>query len=198
MKKAKSIIIGLLLRLLELAVGIVLFIDPMRFTKDILCILGLVLMAAGIASIVRYFRTPAETAVQGQKLTLGLLALTAGIFCGLKAEWILSALPVLPFIYGAMLVVSSISKLQWGVNILRLKKQRWFLPVISAGLTALAGVVIFWKPFGAEGLWNFTAVAFIILSVLDFAAWIFSGKDKPSAVIPAVQDEAPAVQEIQI
>ena len=48
--------IAFLAALMELLIGILLFIEPIRFTSGILLGVGVILLIIGIACLLRYFR----------------------------------------------------------------------------------------------------------------------------------------------
>jgi uncharacterized membrane protein HdeD (DUF308 family) len=63
---------GILLCLLEIAVGILLLINYEKLTEFIIIGAGVDLLAIGIVTIIKYFRTEATEARLGQLLTKGL------------------------------------------------------------------------------------------------------------------------------
>ena len=58
-----------------------LLINPIGFTSAIIVAFGIVLLAVGILSIVKYFRQEPKEAMAGKCLTKGLIALLCGCFC---------------------------------------------------------------------------------------------------------------------
>ena len=72
MKKVNSGIFGLLMSLIEIVIGILLLINPVGFTSGIIITLGVVLTIMGLGQVVQYFRTDAEEAAEGGKLTKGI------------------------------------------------------------------------------------------------------------------------------
>ena len=65
MKNLSSDLWKLVMCLAELAVGILLFINPVSFTSGIIMILGVCLVVLGVVNISGYFRMdPVEAALQ--------------------------------------------------------------------------------------------------------------------------------------
>ena len=100
MKKLKKHLTGILLCLFELAVGVLVLIDPMGFTTGIIIAAGIGLVLVGLACVIKYCRTEAKAAAAGQYLLKGLLALTAGCFCVFQSQWFLVTFPAFTILLG--------------------------------------------------------------------------------------------------
>ena len=77
----------ILLCVLELIVGILLWIDPAGFATGIFVVGGVLLMLLGVVQIVQYFRLSPEEAFFRQPLVKGLLLIGIGalfVFCHKK------------------------------------------------------------------------------------------------------------------
>lgn len=166
--KARSI----LLSVCELIVGILLLIDPIGFTGTIIVFLGIALSILGIVNIVQYFRDPPAQAILKQSLAHGCLELAAGIFFVVKSTYIAS-LSLLTVLYGVGILILGITKVQWTVDQIRLKTDRWFLTAISAALTILCAVIILCNP---TVVWTLIAVFLILEAVMDIVAAILTRK----------------------
>lgn len=169
--KAGSIILSLC----EAIIGVLLLVNPVGFTTGIIIFLGIVFLLLGIASVIQYFRTAPEVAVAKQSLTRGCLEILIGVFCVTKSAWFLATFPLLTILYGIGTLVTGITKVQWTVDKIRLKRKRWFWTAISAVLTILCAMVILWNPFsGTTVLWMFIAITLIVEAVIDLIAAIFA------------------------
>lgn len=179
MEKFKFISGKLLLCLCELAVGILLFIDPVGFTASIITAVGIVLILMGIISIIRYFRAAPDTARLEQGLVKGICSVLAGAFGVMKAEWLISIFPLLTIAYGVTILVTGIVRVQWAADMLRMKTGRWYIAAIGALLSIILAVIILCNPFGTTAfLWTFTAVTLIVEAVIDILVMIFMGFKK--------------------
>lgn len=166
---------GVILCLFEVLVGILLLIDPIGFTSGIIIAAGIILLAVGIISIVRYFKMDALEAAISRSLVRGLVALLAGAFCTFRSEWFLVTFPVLTIIYGAVVLVTGLVKIQVTVDMLRLKNKRWFWGAISAAVSVISAVVILNNPFATTTvLWMFTGILLIVEAVFDIITLIVS------------------------
>lgn len=177
MKTLKQNAYGILLCLFEVLVGILLLIDPIGFTSGIIIAAGMVLLIIGIIRTVQYFQANAFEAAVGQLLMRGLVALLAGGFCVLKSHWFVDTFPVLTILYGIVILVAGLGKVQLTVDMIRLHSKKWFLGAISAAITILCAIVILNNPFASTlVLWQFTGILLIVEAVLDLIAFIIARK----------------------
>lgn len=159
---------GLITGLVELLVGILLLIDPIGFTSGIIIAVGAALCLIGLKSVITYFRSDAFNAAASQSLSKGLIYLFIGGFCAFKSEWFIVTFPILTLLYGAIMLLAGLGKIQFMADMIRMKSKRWWLAAISAALTLLCAVIILLDPFGVTAaLWIFTAVTLIVQAVLD-------------------------------
>ena len=165
--------------LFELLVGILLLIDPVGFTTAIIIAAGLALLVIGFVFIVKYFRTEAAEAAKRQYFAKGLVAVFAGAFCAAKSYWFVATFPILTILYGAVILLTGLGKIQMTVDIIRLKKKKWFLAAISAVLAIICGGIILVSPFTTTAvLWVFTGISLIIEAIFDVITLIFGAGSK--------------------
>lgn len=189
MKKLKNNLSSILLCIFEIVVGILLLIDPVSFTKGIIFAAGIALVVVGIISIVKYFKAEINEAVTGQYLTKGLIALLVGAFCSLKSQWFIATFPALTLIYGVIVLIAGLSKIQLTIDMIRKKSKKWFLALISAVLSIACGIVILNNPFTSTTvLWIFTGISLIVESVIDLITLIVSSKKEKPVSEESVQN----------
>lgn len=177
MKFLKNHFAGIGMFLLEILVGVLLLINPVGFTSGIIIGAGLVLLLVGIVCIIKYFRAEPQEAAKSQNLMKGLIALLAGSFCALRSEWFVVTFPVITLIYGVVILITGLGKIQWTVDILRQKKPRWFLCALSALVSTACGLVIIAAPFTTTAvLWMFTGIGLIVDACFDIVALIFTNR----------------------
>ncbi len=149
-----------------------LLVKTSGFTSFVIIALGAVLAVRGIVSIIAYFRAKPEEAAKGQELASGFILLAVGLFCVLRSEWFIVTFPVLTLIYGVIIFFAGITKIQWVVDCIRLKKGQWVFALISALLSLISAVIIIKNPFTTTViLWSFTAISLIVEAVFDVAAF---------------------------
>ena len=177
MKKILQKFGSIILALGEVLVGVLLLIDPAGFTVGIIAGVGMLLTALGVFLVRAYFKADPEEAAMGQNLMKGLGALTGGIFCIFRSDWFIVTFPLLAMFYGIIILITGIMKVQWAVDMVRLKKKLWYFPAAGAALTLIVAVVVLRNPFATTAvLWTFTAVSLIVEAVVDLLGLVFEGK----------------------
>lgn len=167
----------LILLLFEAAVGIVLLINPIGFATVFITVVGVLLAAVGLVFILQYFRSEPLEAQRGQGLLKGCCALLVGLFCALNTQWFIDAFPFLTVIHGIVILFTGIIRVQWTVDMLRLKLKRWYIAAGGAVVSIALAVVIFANPFGVtEAIWTFIGISFLVDAAADLAVLIFSGR----------------------
>jgi len=167
---------GIVFCIFEIVVGILLLVNPTGFTFGIIRTAGIALIFLGIFEVVKYFKISTEEAALGQELVKGLVAILSGIFCTFKTKWFIVTFPVLTVIYGVAILLSAISKVQLTVDMIRQKKEKWFLAAINAVISIICACIILKSPFSSAAvLWIFTGVTLIIEGTFDVVT-LFIGK----------------------
>lgn len=165
--------------LAEIIIGILLLVNPVAFTSGIIVAFGIVLMITGIGTTIKYFRTEPEEAAVSQILVKGLIELLAGAFCAFNSHWFIATFPVLTLVYGVVILVAGITKLQWTVDIIRMKRSKWFCMAISAAISILCGVTVITNPFSTTAvLWMFIGISLIVDAVFDMIGGVFGNREK--------------------
>lgn len=163
----------------EVIIGILLLVNPIGFTSGIIIAFGVVLMIMGIHKTVKYFRTEPEEAAVSQILVKGLLMLLAGAFSAFNSHWFIATFPVLTLVYGVVILITGITKVQWTIDIIRMKRSKWFWAAISAAISIVCGVVIITSPFSTTAvLWMFIGISLIVEAVFDMIGGIFGNREK--------------------
>lgn len=161
----------------EIIAGILLLIRPVGFTALIITVGGIILCVIGLLSVIRYFRTDAQTAVKGQALFKGSLLIIAGLFCAIKSEWFTATFPLMTVVYGVAVLLAALMKLQTTVNLIRLKNDKWYVCGIAALVFAVCAVVILSNPFATTAvLWMFTGIALIVEAFVDIVSILVNTK----------------------
>lgn len=170
---------GVAMSLVELIVGILLLVNPIGFTSGIIIAFGIVLIIMGISKTIKYFRTEPEEAAVSQTLVKGLLILLAGAFCAFHSQWFIATFPVLTLVYGVVILITGITKIQWTIDIIRMKRSKWFWAAISAVISIVCGVVIITSPFSTTAvLWMFIGISLIVEAIFDMIGSIFGNRQK--------------------
>ena len=175
--------------LAEIIIGVLLLVNPVGFTSGIIVTFGVVLMITGIGTTIKYFRTEPEEAAVSQILVKGLLMLLAGAFCAFNSHWFIATFPVLTLVYGVVILITGITKVQWTVDIIRMKRSKWFWAAISAAISIVCGIVIITSPFSTTAiLWMFIGISLIVEAVFDMIGSIFGNLEKQETVDYSQED----------
>lgn len=173
---------GIVLCLFELIVGVLLLIKPVGFTSGIIKVTGIVMVILGIIEIVKYFKTSAEEAFLGQTLSKGLVFVLAGAFCTFKTDWFIVTFPVLTIIYGIIILLAGLGKIQLTVDMLRMKNKNWYWAAINAGVSLICSIIILNNPFATTAvLWGFTGASFIVEGVFDIITFFVNRNAKETS-----------------
>ncbi len=168
--------------LVEVIIGILLLVNPIGFTSGIIIAFGVVLMIMGISKTVKYFHTEPEEAAFSQILAKGMLMLLAGAFCAFNSHWFIATFPVLTLVYGVVILITGITKIQWTLDIIRMKRSKWLWMAISAAISVVCGIVIITSPFSTTAvLWMFIGISLIVEAVFDMIGSIFGNREKRDA-----------------
>ncbi len=179
MKDVKENIGNIIMCLGEILIGIILLIKPVGFTKTIIIGVGLILLVMGITNIVKYFKTNAIEAMKEQSLSTGLIFSAIGLFCTLRSNWFIATFPVLTILYGVIIFLVGLKKVQWAVDSIRLKRKYWYIVGINAILSIIFALIVMNNPFSTIAvLWQFTGVVLIVEAVFDIVAIAFDTKEK--------------------
>lgn len=175
MTKKLSFGVGrLMLCLCELVLGILLLINPEGFTKFIVIGAGVLLAVSGVVSVVNYIKAEPWQAAREQGMAKGLLMLLIGAVCCFKNQWVINLFAGLTFLYGVVMLLAGLVKVQWSLDMKRLGERNWYLTAISAVLTVIFAVLVLCDPFTTDiVLWTILGISLIVEAVVDaVAVWM--------------------------
>lgn len=178
MVRVKENIGNILMFLGELIVGILLLINPLGFTKTIIIGIGICFTVMGILQIIKYFQAHILDILHEHSLSNGLILTVFGVFCVFWSDWFITTFPVLTVIYGVIILITGLKKVEWMVTALRLKRKYWYVTGINALLTIIFSVVVIGNPFSTiTMLWQFTGIMLIIEAIFDVVSIVFGIKE---------------------
>ena len=171
MNQIKANLPAFILFLAEAAVGALLLVNPIGFTSVIIRAIGIGMAAGGAIWSIKYFRTPAREAAASGMLFCGIVSFLLGLFLITRTQWLITTLTILLAIYALMILFLGILKLQWTVDLIRMKRDRWGLSGISAVIAIIFGALILWNPFkSTEIIWKLAGAALLTQSVIDIVS----------------------------
>ncbi len=159
---------------LELAVGILLFINPELFTKAMSIIIGIALIALGIFFLVRIFTGRETGPMSWLAIVISVVAMTVGVFCTFFFE---SVLAVVGVFYGIMLVIAAIVKVKVYLDLNREGVFASPIRLIGAFISLVLGVLMLINPFKVmQTFWIFTGIALIVQAAVDIVTLVLKIK----------------------
>ena len=92
--------------------------------------------------------------------------------------------------YGVVILVTGITKLQWTVDIIRMKRSKWLWMAISAAISILCGITVITNPFSTIAvLWKFIGISLIVNAVFDMIGGIFGNREKREPVVDTQKED---------
>ncbi len=165
---------NILITLCELLAGIMLLISPERSTRAFVIIVGIVLLIFGIYNAVMHLRVPPFEASHNYRMAWGMMLAAGGLFCIFDSTWFMNAFPAETIIIGVALIVIVFVKIQWTVDMLRIRDTKWYLALIGVALALIVAVILFLNPTSdSRALWIITGIVLIISAVLDVVTLMF-------------------------
>ena len=165
--KWEAILTGVLYILL----GIVALVVPETMQKTLGYVIGIVLIVAGLISIICYLLRDAKENYYHNEFVFGLVGMVLGAAVLYKVEVIIS---LIPFILGILVLFSGCSKLQDAIDLKRLGYSSWAGMLVMAAINIILGIVLICNPFKAAiVLFRVLGVGLIISGVSDCFSTIY-------------------------
>ncbi len=168
---------NILISLCELMAGILLLINPVEYTKVLIIIVGVALVILGGLNVITHLRIPPLEASRSFRMSFGLILIAGGAFCMFDTSWFTRVFPVLPMLYGVAMIAVGIIKIQWTIDMLRIRDTKWYLALISVAVDMIMAILIFTNLIKNENvLWIITAIVLILCALLDLVTLFFRAR----------------------
>lgn len=143
--------------------GLVLTVCPGLASSVVFNLIGAVGIAIGVIQLIRYFNLDSKAAMASNGMFFGLVWLVGGILIIALKGFLLSLLPI---IFGMILLVGGIGKLQYALNFKRMGVKRWYFEMAATILSIAFGAIILINPFStALLLMRIVGIALLIEGV---------------------------------
>ena len=157
------IILGLLMTIFSQSAG------------SIICmVLGISMCIFGVLVFISYFAKSGEEAFGSFAIVRGTALLGFGVLFIVAPEPIRDFLNI---ILGIILIISGVIKLQYAVDLIRLKAKLCWLSFLGAAVTIALGVIVFVN-HNAAWLMVFLGISFLVNGIWDLAVVILLDKEK--------------------
>ena len=165
--KWEAILTGVLYILL----GIVALVIPETMQKTLGYLIGIVLIVAGLISIICYLLRDARENYYHNEFVFGLVGMVVGAAVLYKVEVIIS---LIPFILGILVLFSGCSKLQDAIDLKRLSYGSWAGMLVVAVINIILGIILICNPFKAAiVLFRVLGVGLILSGASDCFSTIY-------------------------
>lgn len=142
-KRAKWAYVTLALAMV--ALGLCLIIFPGASLRTICCLIGVVCMVFGVIKFIGYFSRDIYGLAFQFDFALGIFALVLGILLLIHPGNLIS---LVQFVTGLFILIDSIFKFQTSLDAKRFGLTRWWTILLVAIVSAAAGLLLVFNPFG--------------------------------------------------
>lgn len=151
--------------------GLLLLFFPEQSTNIICRVFGAIIAVLGLLRVVSYFIAEKTEAFGSFALVTGAALLAFGVYFLAKPAFLAGFLTV---VLAIVLFVGGVMKLQYAIDLLRLRAYGWWVQLIGAGAMVVLGVVAFANPFeAARTLMLFLGAALLANGVWDIVSVIY-------------------------
>ncbi len=154
--------------------GILFVLFPETTQKTICYIIAGILAVLGIVKLITYFRRDRMEVFTSYDLVAAAVMLIISVYVFLRPEGLIGMLyTIISFI----IIADGFLKLQYSIDLLRIKSSMWLMLIIAAVVTIIAGIVVLLNPFtAAKVLMIFTGVVLIFQGAVNIITVIFLSK----------------------
>lgn len=142
--------------------GILLIFESEATIVSISYIIGGILIAMGVLGIMRYFYSEINSLMD---IIYGVVTIILGLVVILNPQAIAS---IIPFIIGILIIISSVTKLQYALTLNKYKNPLWKTTLIISIITLIFGLVLIFNPFaGAVFITKLVGALILLYGILD-------------------------------
>lgn len=169
----ESIVISVIL----IVIAIFLIAKPGIALTTAVTIFGIIFLVEGIIGIISYMREEPEVRAFSSELMMGILLAMLGLIILFNRPLFISMIPI---ITGIWIIIRSIMKFQFAINLKSVVAEKWGWMLVSSILMCILGVLIIVNPFEAiVTLTRFIGIMIVIVEVIDiFESIYFLAKAK--------------------
>ena len=169
----------LLLVILEIALGIMLFVNPDSVTLAAILLFGILLAILGVFSIVRYIALRRQGYSVPFTLVLGILNVVLGalllIFPNVIMTFVKGFIGALFILYGIGMIVSGIYKIYLFYSMKHVDVPVTLFTAVAGIVSVLLGVLILVNLNTAqEIMWRIAGIALLVEAALDAVSFVMN------------------------
>ena len=127
--------------------GAFLFFDSEDAMKTLAYIVGGILIAMGVISLIKYMVNKSKGIKNELDIVYGLCIIILGAVVCINPDGLAG---IIPFVIGIVMIISSSAKIYYGLELKRSSNPLWKETVIVSLITLLCGVFLVFNPITAE------------------------------------------------
>lgn len=181
MNPAKTGAIGFIVIAVEILAGIFLLMNPEKFMKTIIIVVGIGLVILGVVLLIRYL-TGRKDATAGSGVLIGaIIALIFGIVCIFASNGVIALISVFVWVCGIFLIIAGAVKIASFVRVRGVGGTA--LMLISGIIMLVFGILLLIRPFGSlELLLRIGGAVLLVEAGIDLVSLIITMKNAPREV----------------
>ena len=149
-----------------IALGLFLVIKPDTTITAISYIIGGIIMVTGITFLIKYFSNREQYGLFSGDLIFGVLSIVIGLVLILNPT---ALAKVIPFIIGVWILISSVTKIEYSMQLKSIDNRAWVYTMIIAIITFIWGLLLIFDPFGgAMAITQIIGIFILLYAILDF------------------------------
>lgn len=157
-----------------IVVGLFLILKPEVTLATISYVIGGIIIVIGVTFLIKYFSNKEYGMFSGD-LIFGVMSVIFGFILILNPT---ALAKIIPFILGIWIVISSITKIQYSLQLKAYNNKAWISTMVIAAITFLWGLLLLFDPFeGAMVITQVIGMFILIYAVLDLAEVILIKKN---------------------
>lgn len=181
MNPVKSGAIGFVVIAIEILAGIFLLMNPERFMKTIIIVVGVGLLILGIVMLIRYLTGRKDASAGFGVLVGAIIALIFGLVCIFALNGVIVLISVFIWVCGIFLIIAGIVKI---AAFVRTRSAGSTVLVLISGIIMLIfGILLLIHPFGSlEVLLRIGGIVLLVEAGIDLVSLIITMKNAPREV----------------
>ena len=155
--------------------GLLLFLKPDTVIHVVALILGIFIIVVGIFALLKYFRAEQKNGMIRFNIIYGGVCIVSGLILALTPSAIAS---ILPIVLGIWMIISSLLKIQYALNIKEAGSTSWIPTFTLAMITLVVGILLVINPWrGAQVILQIVGGFLMAYALLDVIASFLLNKE---------------------
>ena len=161
----------ILISAVMIVTGLICVIFPEHSSMAICYVIGAALCVWGVLRTVVYFAADRGAPFTSFSFVQGVALLIAGVVVLLRPEFLRS---FLIYLFGIMLIADGVLKLQYSMDLLRLRAHGWWIVFILTIVSVTAGIIALLNPFATVTvLMVYSGICLIVDGLFDVYALFY-------------------------